>query len=341
MEGTKFPFQKSASGGSGQTFLPLSRTIPWVIKWQPIYQAECEVLCSKFYKRTFTHLSVPQVEFVSEETLKKLQQFFSQRPSTNIPKDYHPILIEYKVGQNLKKACETNNIFSLSSKAWLTLFENLGEIAGYDLLIGNCDRFIPENIHSTKQAISRVNSGNILIEWNNDKALKTVHLIDNAPHFSSFFDVKEKRSRSSSSSSIGASNLFNNSQDSSNESSQDQSPVQNQIVLSGEQKRKNRLADLKYFTSAPKEGIQKIAKLIYKDIASEFTQQISQPDKLINSLEKGLTKAQLKMKKTKFMDELEAVKKEKSDWSPQATLLLNFMEEAINHLQEIQTTSIK
>jgi len=193
------PFQRSQAGSTGITFLPIDSKFNWLVKWQNHSLSEVEYICSQFYKRTFTHLSIPQTIYSMPEQLrKKLFDYFQKE---KVLEGHFPILMEYKDGNTLKKFIENGNFFELSAEDRVKMFASFGEISGYDFMIGNCDRFIPANFRGEINDRFKANTGNFLIELEaptdsgilvEKKSLKTVHFIDNTPHLYSFFELSER-----------------------------------------------------------------------------------------------------------------------------------------------------
>lgn len=210
-------YKRSFFGATACTFLPLDPYFPWVQKWEGRFEGEAEYVCSQFFLRSFPHLSIPRTYMDIEDITQRLFKYTTRMKLEGIVLSKQiPLLIEYKDGSNLKFMCQ--NIFE--SKGFIPVDEIskicsiFGEIAGYDFLIGNTDRLIPDNIsnHSI-DTYHKANGGNILIELDlanphyqvkqygskesdqidNLFRLLKCHVIDNAPCFGSFFSLREKK----------------------------------------------------------------------------------------------------------------------------------------------------
>ena len=174
-----FPFQRSSSGSSGFTFLPKNIQFPWVVKWQNPIQAEIEYICTEFFRRSFTHLSVPKIIYkISNSEKNEMLNYFRNQ---GISSQHIPILIEYKTGNNLKQVFQNKNMNFESIHEMSQFFYNFGEISGYDYLIANCDRFIPNELSEELKNEFSVNGGNILVEIDQNQISSENDLHDMSP----------------------------------------------------------------------------------------------------------------------------------------------------------------
>lgn len=114
----------------------------------------------------------------------------SIRGDFKVKRSHKPLFVEFLGGRNLQKFAEYGQLFKLTPEQLLHLGQEFGKVAGYDFLIANSDRFVPSHFDGTIKKYFCINSGNILIEMDQDK-IKSVHLIDNAPYFEDFFSNNE------------------------------------------------------------------------------------------------------------------------------------------------------
>ncbi len=222
-------YKRSFFGATACTFLPLDADFPWVLKWQGRFEAEAEYVCTEFLRKSFCHLSIPIILFDLENVTQRLSRYKIQMKLEGVVLSKHiPILVEYKEGSNLKFMCknflESDGFISPEEISKICIL--FGEIAGYDFLIGNTDRLIPNDIHNHSiKTYHKANGGNLQIELNlaftpdknNSFRLLKCHLIDNAPCFGSFFSLTEKKQESPKDTEEDIYNLYSEEGNGSNE----------------------------------------------------------------------------------------------------------------------------
>lgn len=219
----KHVFMRSFYGATGITFLSSDWHFPWVIKWQGRMEAEAEYVCTELFRRTFPHLSIPKCFLENEALTRQVNQYAHRMKLQGVVfgGSQIPLIMQFKEGANLKDACEIafqqyqrqqfeanavpNSTATTHAASFLsaTIGEQVeavcvlfGEIAGYDFLFGNTDRFLPDNISQFDLATHyhKANGGNVMLELEeNGSSLKMCHLIDLAPCFGSFFSLAEKK----------------------------------------------------------------------------------------------------------------------------------------------------
>lgn len=195
-----FPFQKSSAGSTGATFLPVDYNFRWVVKWQNRALTESEHLSTTFYRKAFQHLSVPTTLYPApEELMTKVVKIFQSQKNVNIADTHVPMFMQYRDGSTLNKLIEKDHILKLPDNELKKLFRMLGEIAAYDYLIANFDRFLPSDFDGTINHKHSANGGNILVELEDIRPIaktaefKTVQVIDNAPLPTGFFTLEEQK----------------------------------------------------------------------------------------------------------------------------------------------------
>ncbi|MBF5059979.1 hypothetical protein [Candidatus Neptunochlamydia vexilliferae] len=298
-----FPFMRSSLGSTGLTFISRQIEFKYVLKWQKLYYTQCEHFCTNFYKRAFSHLSIPKVDMISgEKEEKAIRQFFQEE---SVSKTQHLLCMEFKRGSNLADFVQYGNFFQLPQEGIKSLFTQFGEIAGYDLIIANCDRFLPAGFRGKIQSSYEINAGNIMIEVKNLNLKDIeVHVIDNAPHFVSFFrfDEREKKQSGESNSDIGLSLLGMNSDVSYSSSDDDQIETTSKVNLAEE-----RGKDFDYFIRGDIEVLKLMAEQIITGFNNEFNRMKVDKEKWQSFFERnsqqmrqklvgGLKKAQLSIK---------------------------------------------
>ncbi|NDD98860.1 hypothetical protein EB008_01040 [bacterium] len=195
------PLRRSGLGASGVTFLPLTREIDFVIKFQSCVQTETEALATNVFRNIFPQFSVPPVYPKTDLLHRHRATLCPIMSKVEIdkknPASESVLFMGYKSGSNLKYLTEGGQIFRLPASQFIYLFESIGQIAGADLLIGNCDRFVLKNFKGEIDETHRINSGNIMLEFPAEELgtafqrIKRIHVIDNGPALISFFDKSE------------------------------------------------------------------------------------------------------------------------------------------------------
>lgn len=199
-----------------------------------------------------------------------MRQFFNSKKEA-IGDSQHLLYMEFKRGRNLTNFLKQGDFFKLSESGLSSLFKLFGEVAGYDLIIANCDRFLPANFRGDIQKNHIINTGNIMIEVKSlDLKDIEVHVIDNAPHFVSFFISQETAKAKDSSS--GDYNLcfFSGGSVESSSSNDDDNGNFPQVALSVNP-RPERSKDFKYFI----EGDEKVLELMAEQVIVGFENETS------------------------------------------------------------------
>ena len=158
-----FPFQRSAKGGSGLTYLSKDPYFQWVIKWQSKLQGESEHLCTAFYQRVFEHYSVPHTMLVTDQKIRDTLCTFFEKNDVHVAEIHFPLFMQFLKGNNLERFCGNGNLFHLKPADLRSLFTAFGSVAGYDLVIGNSDRFFPRDFRGILDPAHTINSGNIMV----------------------------------------------------------------------------------------------------------------------------------------------------------------------------------
>jgi hypothetical protein len=180
-----------------------------------------------------------------------------------------PLFVEYVNGSNLKFMCQ--NIFERQCHIDPSDIDKIsiifGEIAGLDFLIGNTDRFIPNDIANFNLTTSynKTNGGNCMIEIDLDRSdqnqendivyIKTCHLIDNAPYFASFFSLAESKAM-----------IPRDDEDNEDEYHGDEIKHSS----SGEEMRQKMFNSFKFFFNATQEQLEFIASIITLGLKNEL-----------------------------------------------------------------------
>lgn len=370
-----FPFRRSGLGSSGFTFLPLSPFFNWVIKWQNPYQTESEYLCTQFYRRSFDHLSVPDVRMIVDKDLINTMYEFFQRykgeDGTQVLYYYTPLVMEYKDGNNLFYAYKESHLFKLNAAGLEKLFHSFGEILGYDFVIANCDRFSPKGFRGAIDKRYRINSGNIMIEFvvpreldpeETVAVLRTVHSIDNAPLFLFFFDTREKKYVEEGVKALeenldGAFSLFGESPIEEQENSPSESDEDKEIE--GPNLREERHQDFRSFVEGDDEFIHQLAMQSRIGIINELTTPskeskestkdfLARAEHLKVFMEKsenerairegmitGIKKARKHLKDPKVFEVVKELKEEEGCVHPNSAILLDFISRNISYVQKL------
>lgn len=336
----EFPFQRSSNGVSGLTFLPLDLEFRWVVKWQNQIQGEVEYLCTELFRRSFPHASVPRTELaVDPRFIDPLRDFFGKKES--VASIHKPLFMQYLNGSNLAKLSQFERFFKLSGEQLFQLGRNFGEIAGYDFLIANSDRFLPKHFRGKINKYYCVNSGNILVEMDKD-VLVRVHFIDNAPLFDEFYTSTEAHvsySEGTSAAFEGGFSIFGNSDSEEEVSQKPSSPISKEET----HERTAYHEDFLYFISAKENDFERMAQQMYIGIINDidddkvkkkstwrpnyeaFVSDLGKKQAFIEGAMRGLSEAQEKLNSAPIYEialELDAEK----DWSLETSrILLDFI----------------
>ena len=344
---TMFPFQRSAKGGSGLTYLSKDPYFQWVIKWQNKLQGESEHLCTLFYQRVFEHYSVPHTMLVTDQRIRDTLCGFFAKNNIHVADVQFPLFMQFLKGNNLEQFCGNGNLFNLSPGDLEVLFTAFGSVAGYDLMIGNSDRFFPRDFRGIRDSTHVVNSGNIMIQIHSNYTLKSVHLIDNAPHFDYFFGYEERKPpvRPKDEYMEGALNMFeteSTSEDDSRTSSADELDLP-----SGDAMRKARSEDFKYYIHASHAELMQMVWQIRTGIKNDLSKQAEHVDavselfhskKSSEAIRKGLLKGLLDARVSMHSRTISPIIAELKEmhWEERTTLiLLDFIETNINYVQQL------
>ena len=346
-----FPFQRSAKGGSGLTYLSKDPYFQWVIKWQSKLQGECEHLCTAFYQRVFEHYSVPHTMLVTDQSIRDALSTFFSKNGVQVANIHYPLFMQFLKGNNLERFCGNGNLFHLGPADLCALFTAFGSVAGYDLIIGNSDRFFPRDFRGTVDPKHTVNSGNIMVQVDSDHILKFVHLIDNAPHFDYFFGYEERKAPELSEEEFleGSFTMFDTKSASADESS---SSSADEVVLpSGRELRKLRTADFRFYIHASSEELMQIVMQIrigiendlskledgkYTDAVSGLFNSSETSKVITEGLLEGLIHARGSMGRETLSPVIAEL--EQMHWEERTTLiLLDFIKTNINYVQQLNS----
>ena len=332
-----FPYQKSTVGATGKTFLPKDHSLCYVVKWQKKLFCECEHTCTKFYKKVFAHLSVPKTFHETDRKTREVALNFFQKYSgcASLEKSDYPLFMEYLTGNNLVQFGVNKNLVFFLEKSIETLFYSFGEIAGYDLLVGNSDRFFPAKFIGNIDTDFKVNGGNIMIEVNFDHSLKNIHIIDNAPKFSEFFTMSERTGKSDNEPIF---DIFSDNVGSLLET--DESSEVEEFDYRADRER-----DFQYYIQGTDEEIKKMAEQIYIGIKNEIRSSLENPEEndlffkknenLIKAkLYEGLIKARQNMGESSVSGIFDEIMK--SDIKEEGTMIfINFVKENLLYASKL------
>jgi len=319
------------------------------IKWQNKLQGECEHLCTAFYQRVFEHYSVPHTMLVTDQKIRDTLCSFFAKNGVHVANIHYPLFMQFLKGNNLERFCGNGNLFHLRPTDLRSLFTAFGSVAGYDLVIGNSDRFFPRDFRGTIEPTHTVNSGNIMVQVNSDHTLKFVHLIDNAPHFDYFFGYEERKAPELPEEEFleGSFAMFDTKFTSADESSA--SNADEVVFPSGRELRELRTADFRFYIHASREELMQIVMQIrigiendlsklengkYADAVSGLFHSSETSEVITEGLLEGLIHARGSMSRetlSPVIAELEEV-----HWEERTTLiLLDFIKTNINYVQQL------
>ncbi|MCB1109807.1 MAG: hypothetical protein KDK64_02410 [Chlamydiia bacterium] len=351
-----FPFKRSDKGGTGLTYLPLHPLFKWVIKWQNQLGGECEYISTLFYKRVFEHYSVPESAYITDQKIRDTLATVFIKNNGNVASVHYPLFLEYLKGNNLSAFCANGNLFKLNVEDLFKLFTAFGEVAGYDLAIGNSDRFFPMNFQGVIHSDFKMNSGNIMIEIDESGKLVNVHLIDNAPHFLHFFGYEERNPPKSEDEEDHLDGGFlwdNDSSASETAEGPSQPPKESSSspLPSGAEKREERTRDFHYFAQSGEANLALMAEQILIGIQNALTSDCEAQkapltvffeehrSHLLQGLISGLQRSQISMcspEKEAIVDELIALPP-----AEETTLaLLIFIKENLKFVQKLNLVAL-
>lgn len=326
------PFRRSGLGASGLTFLPLIPETNFVMKFQSSVQTESEALATEVFRKIFPQFSIPNVyqkTHLLERHRKDMIPILGKLEIQKKDSAAESVLfMRYKQGSNLKYLTTGGQIFKLPREQFIYLFRSIGEIAGADLLIGNCDRFVLKNFRGEIDDTHMINSGNIMLEFpvqDFERAfqeIKNIHVIDNGPALLQFFEKSENRGLAAKS---------------------------KEKDLGG-QLRTNRFEDFKFYLNASDDQIQALATQIYigfinsswdaltttQETEPPFTSKeemglfFSQMPDLIEAIAAGLQLTRRKLKSEHFRDKIEQVLVESSQKEPGTQIYKNFIQSNVD-----------
>jgi hypothetical protein len=154
-------YKRSFYGATACTFLSSDPMFPLVQKWQHLFQAQIEYVCTLFFKKAFPGLSVPEIWFqrsplvdLNHNKINQMQRFKKYKAWMGLDNvlisEHVPIFEQQFPGSNFKFMClnifESGKRIPCAENQIQRLCQILGEVAGYDFLIGNTDRLIPDQI---------------------------------------------------------------------------------------------------------------------------------------------------------------------------------------------------
>jgi len=292
-------YKRSFYGATACTFLSSDPMFPLVQKWQHLSQAQIEYVCTLFFRRAFPGLSVPEIWFqrspltdLNHNKINQMQRFKKYKASMGLDNvlisEHVPIFEQQVRGSNFKFMClnifESGRSIPCIEDQISKLCRILGEVAGYDFLIGNTDRLIPDQIQGyvdDHDKFHKANGGNLIIQLDDKMQMAQCHLIDNAPFFSSFFSLGEKKRM-----------RYKYSQDQDDDLDQDQSQSldesQDQV---GQDMRKRMCESFAFFINSSPKELESIARIIAlglrnecKAVLAQSYGKTNQTDGLIDSL---------------------------------------------------------
>jgi hypothetical protein len=343
------PFQRTELGSSGTTFIPKGTKFPYVVKFQSRIQSQTEYLANKLYKYLvgilpkdfYSHFEVPETNLATED-VNKVSRLFKNLTPVQIPSE-SALIIDYKKGDTLCNVERSHTLFSLSEEDLKKIFFSIGQISGLDFFTGNCDRFIPKKFRGVINPLFRINNGNILIELSKEgqNTLKKITLIDNGPGLTDFFDFDERKGEEiEDDTNNRIYSLFEDEREPVLEQTIPEKS-QNQL-MTGEQTRMERQADLKYFLDAEDDRLWAIAKQIYfgvlKSIKEDGTKGdirdlFAEDSSLIDEIKKGLDLTKKQLRCANISHIIDGLFLEAKNFHPTPKKYLHFLNANLNLIQ--------
>ncbi len=241
----------------------------FVLKWVTNNDAINEKMGADFLRHY--GFCTPHFTFISSDVAKKLAPFAQKinKGFSYISKNQTLLFMNELPGMTFKAAIEDYSLFSLSSSDWEKLGVRLGEIAIFDMLMGNEDRLIQWEIHSEHFNLIRPNPnlGNLMLQMPYNKEgqryLESVDFIDNG--FSKFL---KDRPTQDSTFELDFNTLFEEGEGNFKEKEVDFDPVASNLQAT--LKEGNKLIELTKFFSYSIQNLDKIRDHIHEGILSKI-----------------------------------------------------------------------
>ncbi|MFZ4673686.1 MAG: hypothetical protein ACOYL1_05025 [Chlamydiia bacterium] len=344
------PFTRTELGSSGATFIPKDTKIPYVVKFQSKIQSETEYLANKFYRKLvkiLRNFEVPKTKLATKN-VSKFSSLFKKLTTLEIPSE-STLIIDYKEGATLYNVERSHTLFSLSDEDLRKIFFSIGQISGLDFYTGNCDRFIPKKFRGVINPLFRINNGNILIELSTEgqNTLKKITLIDNGPGLTDFFDFDERKGEEiEDDNNNGIYSLFEDEREPVLEKTIPETS-QNQL-MTGEQTRMERQADLEYFLHADDARLYAIAKQIYFGVlksieeddkiatTEDIREVFAEDSSLIDEIRKGLDLTKKELRCVNVSEILDKLFSKAKNFHPTPKKYLHFLNANLNLTREVK-----